>query len=526
MQTVAAPSLKTSTTAEELRALARAAKVNLLADATLFSTAPKTRSLQGDKRLSDWLLEVGYTDNLTWGQTEGRTFLVWSEPDAIRVAKALIAQDQREAEQTQNTEAAPAQDDLADLLFPEVKTGRAQLILADYLQETYNWDGQSKLKVEFELSELPPEAAATVLNVAASNIEKSLLERRKHWSSSQRPWLTDALWKSAEVGYFQTPDGQTVLAVHGTSEGNDMFTTIERPIVFPDVSWRPTAPEVPLADDIEGRQTLTSKELRAEKSLAVPISLDLTGASLQEVLTELQKQSGLILTSTPGLLPDKKVAAQTSAMPLSDVMNALSGLYGIVWAKTDGGYFAQVGLSAIQVDALQLGDPQMFHFWKNPIRAADAPAEMEVPQVVNLGAELNNAGIEDAQLSRPQGVKFSALPVAVQALIRRNVEERFAGELLNYYNKTFLGHSGLSEKSGATATIRVEAPSRRSSATIGAKTIEIGPFLYAVLVENGKDVFSFGLYNQQQRQQIKKRIQKYEEMQVQMAARGQGGARR
>ena len=501
-----APQLQKGTVSEHLIGLARLNQANIIADATFFSDSPKDLSLSNDKSFIDWLMELGYTDNLSLGKLDEKTFLVWGQPNVPSVANALIAK-------TRKLDEANGPEPKTDYLTSR-RYQRVELILADYLQDAYDWDGKSKdLNVDFELSKMPSEEADTLIDIMSSVAKNNERANVKGWASSDGLWLSDELWQNAAVGYFQTPDGETVLAVRGASGNQELFSSIIWPATFPQVNWSPTpASDVPaVAEPQEKIKKLTSKEIQGDKSLDLPLTLELKGASLNSALKEISAQSKVKLVEIPGLLASKKVTMAISAMPLSQVMNALTQLYGIAWSKqTDGSYLAQEELSPAEIDALQLGDYQLFRYWNDPIQAEYAPATLNLPAKIDLKADLNAAGVDQAQLTQPQGVKLSSLPVELQRLIRSNIEETFGWQLLVTYRKVFLDTTPFpADVTSALVQIRPATVGR--TATIGKQVIDLSPLLNVNIVAEGEPVYSLSISNQKQRDDARKQLVMVEE---------------
>lgn len=514
-----------ATTSEQLLALAHKADVSLLADATFFSDAPETVALSKQSRFSNWLAEIAYTDNLTFLQTDPKTFLMWGEPDIVRVARSLVAEQKpiNKADKKAGATNSPLDAAKADM---GIDGSQITLMFADYLRDTYQWDGQSKnLKVEFKLSDLPPEDVAFILDIIRENTRKGQASQKELWSISS-PWLLDEIWKNAAIGYSQDPSGEKVLAVHGSAEGRDFFTAVYNIIVYPEVQWRPTSTEdLPrVTGDVGATGTLTLSALEGEQALDVPISLDVTRVSLPDLLAELQKQSGVTLTTVPGLLADKKVTARFASMPLSGAMSALSDLYGVVWIKQmDGGYRAQVEISPAQVDVLQFGEYQWFRFWKNSVRASNIPAQLKPLVVLDTKDELNRAGVEEEQLKTTEGVKLSVLPERLQGLIRRDIQERTAAPLLYNYQRSFLNENTLLDSDADNAKILVQVqPGMARTVRIGVKTIETGPPLHVAFLVDGEEFYSFSIPGQKERAEMEKKLSWYQGFKEHMGQTDQG----
>ncbi len=516
---------RTSTTSEQLVSLSRSAKVNIIADSTSFSSDKKDSLLQKENKALQQLLEIAYTHNLSLRQTDNRTFLIWSEPDTTTLVKALVVESQKVARKPEDKPGVqPVPNDFG-VPHSDTEGQKAGLFLADHLKRAYKWDGQSaNIRVEFNLSELPPENAGALLNVARKNITKANDRKQKSWSSDAI-WLSDDVWRSARIGYFQTPNKEMVLAVRGTDGQRDYFLSVGDLTTSSKTNWHPTGNQpVPQGgNDQQAGQKLTLTALQNEKPLDLPISLELTEAPLKVVLAEMQKDGGVSFTIAPDVLPNKTVTASISDMLMHDVMNALTGLYGISWVKAHNGYVATSGLSPAQVDALQLGDYQWFHYWKEPLRRAVAPPELKLPELVDLKAALADADISKEQLLAPQGVEMAALPEKLQVLIRQNIEGQVAPRLVEQYRNAFIGNDDLSGQDASFISIRVSPPTGRVVVSSGIKSTDVTPPLSAAVLSNGKEVYSLAIYGQQARQGILAQIQQFEALQEKLNPQKQTG---
>jgi len=514
--------LQRNSAIDRILSVSHSAKANVIIDSTSLSVSGEDVSLQAEDDVRGKLLDIAYVDRLSLRQIDNRTFLLWSEPDTTALIKTLIADNGRVS---QHAVSAQPESDIFGDLFPDVDNQRVGILIADYLQRKYTWDGQSaSINVEFKLSEMPTESATALLHVAHVKTDKANAQRQKSWLSDTA-WLSDDLWRSARVGYFQTPSKEMVLAVRGTDGQRDYFMSLERLTTLSKVEWHPTEDKAaPQDNDKEIDEKLTPTSLQNEKSLASSVSFEAVDVPLKTLLDEMQKSAGVNFVSSPNLLLSKKVTASVSDMPLYSVMNALTQLYGIKWArKTNGDYVAAMGLSPSQIDALQLGDYQWFRYWAEPARRTVAPAELKLPELVNLKTALADAGIEEQQLLQPQGVELSTLPEKLRDLIRQNIEGDVSARMVAQYQSAFSDNSELPDQIGASMSIQVKPSTNRVIIGSGAQSINTAPPLNAALIVDGKEVYTFGVYGQQARQAIEAQIQQYENLQEKMKTQGQEG---
>jgi hypothetical protein len=84
-----------TTSDDALLAMARAAKVNVIADATEFKNNATTPldfpAYKQSGALGSYLLEMSDARNLSWTRPDAKTFLVWKRPDIDALAKRIVA---------------------------------------------------------------------------------------------------------------------------------------------------------------------------------------------------------------------------------------------------------------------------------------------------------------------------------------------------------------------------------------------------------------------------------------------------
>lgn len=526
--------LENAKTSEQLITLAKASEFNIFADATLFPSTSQPVTIDTSNYLRSWILETASVEQLSWRRTGERTLLFWKEPDVIAVTKALIAETKAQTitQTTAQTDEKEARM-LASMARASQNTESQEtgLFLADYLQKQRGWDGKSPLRLEFKLSELPPQLATELLGTTRSSLNRSRQDNRRRWMEDA-PWLSDESWRGARLLYSQPPrQPRAILAVRSTKGNVQNLAALEgRTLLSPPMVEKQqngeTALIQPLTKDFPN---LTGEELAKEEGLANPISLEVKEATLGDLLSEMQKQGGVTLKLSPVLDSRRRVTARATALPLYQVMNALNDLYGIGWAKApDGSYLMQSELSPARAGALQIGDPDWFQYWRSQAVQKIAPARLTLDEPVDWQSELLKAGVDEAMLRAPDGVAVSALPPELQTLVRRAVESYFALKLMSEYDKAFVTPTALSKGREEDVTVRVAPPEHRRTVRRGnGPPIDISPLLKVTLVEDGEAVYSFDVHGPQARQDIAemvRRSHKSQEALQQMVERRQNRA--
>jgi hypothetical protein len=481
---------------ESIIFISHANNVNVLADATFFSTTNRIFPPQKEDPMQE-LLKLAYIDNLALRQLDEKKFLVWSEPDTSKIVNALIAEKQEANKIKVYIQKEKGGPSSLEFLNADIERQKIGLLLAEHLQRAHGWNAQSSdFNVNFKLSDLPTESAEALINLARSDRQKKTAQSQDAWPSDAS-WLSDTLWKSARIGYFQSPSKETFLAVRGSDGNRDYYFSLDRLTVPSSNEWKPTEDDSSSRDISKLGRELKLEALQSEKSLANPISLEMESVSLKSAVAEMQKLGGINLELTPDLLPDKKVTISIVKTPLHVAMNALSHLYGVQWAKAaNESYIAYSGLSSLQIDTLQIGDYQWFRYWREPARRGFFPAGLQPPEVLDIRTELANSGVDEAQLIDTQGIALAALPAKVQELVRHNVERQISARLIDQYRVIFIGKK-VPVIDESSVSIQVSPTTNRSMVKVGAKVINTGPALVATLIADGKEVCTVNIPNQQ-----------------------------
>ncbi len=506
--------LNNARTSDQLLALSKAGDFNIFADATRFSSTSEPLSMNETQYFYHWVLETAEQEHLTWRRSRERTLLFWKQPDVLAAVKDLAteieAQPPKQGAEATTTEVTTGERALKAILktplYKELPWQEAELYLADYLQEQKGWDGKSALELEFKLSEMPPQAAAELLRLAHTKTDDSTQKKQKFWSD-ETAWFSDQLWQNARLFYTVPPtrnkSGKTFLTVSITSGDTQNFAPLEgRFLMFPLEQQKSERVEVSMvtlpetvAKERDALPLLSAQALSNDKALTSAISLQFKEASFSELLSEMQKQSGVGFELSPALGDTRRVTVRTAALPVRDVMDALSELYGVGWAKTPiGAYQMQSKLSPARVRALQIGNSAWFDYWHSYAVRKAAPARLKVHDPIDWPSVLRNAGIDESSLRAPNGVAVAELPTELQTLIRAAVEQGTAMDLMRQYYEAFPDSAVLTEASPNAITVSVSPmqqpklpPVRRGS----RPPVNNSPLLKVALLENGAEVYSY-----------------------------------
>lgn len=504
--------LEKARTSDQLVALAKASEFNIFADASQFPSTSAPLSMDYEQTLLEWILETASQEHLTWRRSRERTLLFWKEPDVTSTVKALILEN-AELSLAANTEATPQSPALSP--FENLPSQKAELFLADYLQAQHGWDGQSPLQLEFKLSELPPEAATELLRIARSNLARYEKNNRTSWTADAS-WLSNQSWQNARLTYSQPPGRPDKLLVVRIINGNTqkfmpldgLFVAPLPPVYTPEVAT--------ISMEKQASPSLSALELATDAALKPAISLEVKEMPLRDFLSEIRKQSNVQIEILPNLGKEQRITARASELPIYQVMSALSELYGTGWAKTtEGAYQMQPRLSPVRVAALRIGDTGWFNYWRSPRRNI-APPRLIPDRLVDWQSEFVNAGFDGTGLQTPEGVAVSSLPVELQSLIRRAVEQHYAVDLMRRYNGAFASSDVLAPERADEVMVSVSPAFQQPAPVPARKTlrppINTSPVLKVTLVDNGQEAYSYYVYGPQMREITAKRVAKQNEI--------------
>ena len=514
--------LKEARTSDQLLALSKASNFNVFADATQFAPTSLPISMDADQSLLDWVLGTSDVERLTWRRSRERTLLFWKEPDVVATVKALAmeVEERKSAKITQVTSedekvfANPFVDPIAPVPMDE-----AILFFADYLQQQKGWNGQSPLQMEFKLSELPPQAIAELLRLVRFTYGDYTQDKQKHWMQ-EALWLSDQRWQNARLSYVSPPMGngldQALLAVHVVEGKSHIFSRIEGlSVITP-----PATPAPANAEELAGTTPATADNaaslpeanLSGDAELARPISLEVKAATPSELLAAMQQQSGVKFETSPDLRSTFRVTARAAALPLREVMNALTELYGVGWAKApEGAYRMQRKLSPARAGALQVGDSAWFSYWHSSAVENVVPARLTLSQPIDWQSELLRANVDTAALQAPDGIAVSSLPTELQTLVRQSVEQYHAVDLMRQYYDAFAAPDVLPDERVGEVRVVVNPAQKQAPAPNSKGSRDLvsnAPILEVALIDGDTKVYSYSIPGPVMRQVIAKRAGK------------------
>ena len=190
--------LQQNSTDDYLIAMADAAEVNVLADATRFPDS--SPPIQGEWKnnfssaangqwkicLLSFFQEFSSERSLTWARDTDaqRTFLVWSAPDEPELAKIGREIMVRRPRRTVTPEVRSKKDNAEKEM---------DLLLVNFYKEQYKWDGTSQeVAPDLKLSQLPPELRAKVTALILDQVYHPTM-------ADQGFWYEDVFWQHATL---------------------------------------------------------------------------------------------------------------------------------------------------------------------------------------------------------------------------------------------------------------------------------------------------------------------------------------
>ena len=158
-------------------------------------------------------------------------------------------------------------------------------------------------------------------------------------------------------------------------------------------------------------------ELQQVAALQATVSLEAKQMPLTDLLTALQKQSGVVFQSGADFPSAKtRVTLRLKDMTLASLMGTLSRIYGVRWVEEKGGWTMRASdQSTLTIQLMRsIGIDGRFTMEKMKI------AEQQRAELV----EEIYGSVDEAAWRSPEGVPFASLPEEVQQHIRDAVSER------------------------------------------------------------------------------------------------------
>lgn len=214
--------LQNAGTDEQLIKLARAAKINIMADASdeidegqkLNAVAGTTLTVTKKQTVVDWLHDMTEANHLTWQDNGSRSVVLWRAPNMVpltrRVVEEAVAQrPQLEAEikpllQTKLDPALLARLEAEPDKWSAVQSRSVLYVsvvtdaLRTLLQEKHGWDGRDQnFRLQLKDDQIPADLRSQFV------VWLRLLQTQPDHVAS-RVWLEDATWQKARLIMQQT----------------------------------------------------------------------------------------------------------------------------------------------------------------------------------------------------------------------------------------------------------------------------------------------------------------------------------
>lgn len=371
-------------------------------------------------------------DKLACLRQDKSTFLFWQEADPQEVVRAVADG------KAYKTEPKP------------VYIGALSNLFHKYLER----DPRAKkiLFAPFRITDLPQELQQPVASVVLDYFLDQWPRRHAH------NWLQDESWQKARVRLLVPEPGKagnrclrlrSVFDAPATAQvgGEKPPATLPYGVAAPgkEVSEELTGslpygsaldevypPEqvspqdqVPPATSGEALALLSSPLPTLDASngdkMNAPITLTIERKTLRSALDEVEKQSGLRLsTAQAPALDVLLLSAHAEKMPLFQLMNGLSRLYGMAWKKVEGGWSADASKRTdIAVLGLRVGDASLYRF-DDTYKQGWQEERQNTEDIID---RLLEVGDSRALLSEP-GIAFTSLPEELQREIREQVRAR------------------------------------------------------------------------------------------------------
>ena len=468
---------------DHLMEASRLLGVNLFADSTRFPNPSKP--LSGEWKLPNRSLmaAVAIQRDLSLQRATGDSFLLWSRPDYISVARR-IAQGESlrlaalpdfllpKAPRVELPFPPPTKPDGAPDLekwTPEVNLAYARTqwqkevdkveanraiseALSKYLQEEQGWDGHDlSFSKTLSLGDLPPvlreAVTAHAQTVLLSSVPMSL--------NGPASWFSKPSHDTARVGvrdqtYVQTVNGQDIPRaipflwmfsprVSGQAQGIRLPASFgAQPVDVPEpmaVPFEPIQLSLPApveamakVDEIGAEQALSLSDLKREEALQGEVSLELKRVTLSQVIVEL-KQRGLIDGQIDTNWFDARtVTLRVSRMPLPQFLSNLADLCLAGWVKSDRprSYRLQpLKLTPVEKLLLRCGAPEVL--------SMQPTEELDSQRKAWMNRLLDHVDIQD--LRAKDGVAVDALPNDLASSCRQFFDSLIATEELSMFQK-------------------------------------------------------------------------------------------
>ncbi len=214
--------LQDAGTDDQLIELARAAKINVMADASDLPDAGPQANAAASAAMTvtqkqptlDWLRDMAFANRLTWQRNGGNTIVLWPKADSVSLARrvvdeAVAQRPQLVAEIKPALQAALDPALLARLKAEPEKWSQVQdrfvlyrIVVDDslrtLLQKQHGWDGQNQdFRLQLTNDQIPTDLRSQLI------VLRHLMQTQPD-QVAPRAWLSHEIWQKARFVVQQT----------------------------------------------------------------------------------------------------------------------------------------------------------------------------------------------------------------------------------------------------------------------------------------------------------------------------------
>jgi hypothetical protein len=218
---------------------------------------------------------------------------------------------------------------------------------------------------------------------------------------------------------------------------------------------------------------LRTAQIEKDTALQVKVAFTTTRLPLGDLLSDLQKRSGVILLAGANSPASTAfITANVSDLPLSQVMLGISRLYGVRWMKSSANIFTMYASDKgdLEIGLMQLGDIEGF---RNRYISSLASR----PNVLQWPKEVMKY-VDEKNLRENRKTPASALPTELLKSIREEKEKLAGLQLLVDHHKAM---------EASIDGYVLHAEFTNGGATIDGVAVPAFPQI-TILTKNGRDV--------------------------------------
>jgi len=383
------------------------------------------------------------------------TYLLWQEPEPTEIARLSL--QGRVADQTLLENAGADRKSEEDA--PTIPLAKATPVYerwAKYFQEVHKWDGESaKVDITVPIADLPPDLRALTgaavrhqiyggayyrgeeaidefwdtarLTVAARNGQRINGAASTRGRAEEIPYLFLIAPVVPEIGLDGRP--LPVTRVEGNLVGRlkepaPFATTKITRVLSPSTAGAAITPP-PLVTPDRFLERLFPAALTNDAALQVKVSMEAKRRPLKTVLSDLKQQSGVALAFAPGFpAATSLLTMRVSEFPLSQLMAAVSRIYGVTWSKEGATYTLRPAkLDPLEAKMLRVGSAYRSRFFFSDTN------ELKQKQRGAIAREVLRHVRRD-QVESVEGAPWLEVPQELRDSIRKEIQEEGAAVLI------------------------------------------------------------------------------------------------